>query len=163
MKVRSKSAIWWGLLTIALLAVTNTVTALIVSSANSADHSSVDHVAVQTGDDPARTLCVQDAKLIADTVVEKKLHLEILYSVRCESGWGRITRLDDAGYGNRVKVTIYRRSDPTGPSRQEAVEPDVKSAYTTLIVRQDPTDRLCVVGSTFTGNDVTEAPEPICT
>jgi hypothetical protein len=37
------------------------------------------------------------------------------------------------------------------PTRQEALEPDVNSGYTTLIVREDPSDRLCADGSITAG------------
>ncbi|QQQ79431.1 hypothetical protein IOD16_14095 [Saccharothrix sp. 6-C] len=41
------------------------------------------------------------------------------------------TRKDDKALGNQVEVVIYRRSDPDGTTRQVALEPDVKSAFTT--------------------------------
>jgi hypothetical protein len=73
-----------------------------------------------------------------------------VFSVKCRAAWARITRADDSALGNHVEVVIYRRSDPDGNTRQEAVEPDVKSAFTTLIVRADPTDRLCAIGAVVT-------------
>jgi hypothetical protein len=86
-----------------------------------------------------------------------------VFSVKCRAAWARITRADDSALGNHVEVVIYRRSDPDGNTRQEAVEPDVKSAFTTLIVRADPTDRLCAIGAVVTNGTRSAAVEPICT
>ncbi|RJO70895.1 DUF2690 domain-containing protein [Nocardia panacis] len=151
-----------GLFLIALLMVGAVLTALALTSTGRAERPP-DHAAVNTGDDPANAECDKDAKPIADSVVTGKLRLEILYSSRCGASWGRITRLDNAGSGNRVMVSLYRRSDSTGGSRQDAVQPDAKSASTTLIVRRTPADRFCATGSTSTGAELLEIRDPICT
>lgn len=61
-----------------------------------------------------------------------------------------------------VAVTIYRRADPQGSTRHTAIEADVNSAYSTMMIRSDSTDRLFVVGSIST--DGVDSPEslPIC-
>ncbi|MGW4740684.1 DUF2690 domain-containing protein [Nocardia xishanensis] len=118
---------------------------------------------VQTGADPGRTHCRFDAKVVAGNNAKPQMLLEILFSHTCDAAWARITRYDNAGLGNRLEVSIYRRSDPHGPTRQDAVEPDVDSAYTTLIVRVDPTDRLCATGAVATGAQVEHVSQEICT
>ncbi|WP_224160453.1 hypothetical protein, partial [Prevotella lacticifex] len=88
--------------------------------------------------------------------------LELIFSPQCDAGWGRITRSDDLDMGNEVRVAIFRLSDPAGPSRQPAVEPNAHSAFTTLIVRGDPTARLCVTGSIITGDFASTSARPLC-
>ncbi len=153
---------WWVTGAAALL-VTNAVTALIVrnASAPAPQITTAPHVA--TGDDPGRTPCVDDAKIATSTNKNPQLLLEILFSVKCQAGWARITRYDDKSLGNRVDVSIYRRSDPDGDTRQDATEPDVQSAYTFLIVRTDGTDRLCATGAIVTNGSPSTTVEPICT
>ncbi len=75
---------------------------------------------------------------------------------------GRITRLAGADTNNILSVTIYRRTDPRGPSRQPATEPDTHSALSTLLVRDNPpTDRLCVTGwATIDGQRTASPPTP---
>ena len=94
---------------------------------------------------------------------EPAVLLEILFSAKCRAFWARITRSDDRALGNHIEVSLYRRSEPDGSTRQDAVEPDVKAAFTTLIVRSDPTDRLCATGATLTDGTRVTAVEPICT
>ncbi|GAA3001729.1 DUF2690 domain-containing protein [Actinokineospora diospyrosa] len=148
------------------LVLSNTATGFIVYGATrptaTEQHSTTSALAT-TGDDPAKTVCVQDAKVAAGTTKNPQFLLEILFSGTCQAGWARITRYDDSALGNRLDIEIHRRSDPAGATRQTATEPDVQSAYTTLIVRADPTDRLCATGSITTGEVTEAAVEPICT
>jgi hypothetical protein len=75
-------------------------------------------------------------------------------------GEGR--RTDNRGEGNTISLTAYRRADPEGPATQRAVEPDVQSAYTALIVREDAADRICVSGAVTVGIETIEASRPLC-
>ena len=91
-----------------------------------------------TGEDPALTPCVDDAAVATgDTRADNSL-LEIVWSDKCQAGWGRITRYDGLGNGNTVSIAIYPQTSPDGPDRQEATEHDVQGAYTTLVVRPTP-------------------------
>ena len=116
----------------------------------------------RTGDNPMKTPCTDDARVAATSRDNPAFLLELIYSPQCDAGWGRITRSDDLDMGNEVRVDIYRLSDPTGPSRQPAVEPNAHSAFTTLIVRSDPTARLCVTGSITTGGVASASARPLC-
>lgn len=147
---------------IVILLITNLVTGFVVADVvgTPGDNSRTGE-RVNTGADPERTECVKDAKIAGSNDSNPKFLLEILFSPTCGAGWGRLTRTDHAGLGNQINVSIYRRSDPEGTTRQDAVEPDVDSAYTTLIVRENPTDRLCVTGSISVAGS-TEAAPPIC-
>ncbi|MFD3427314.1 DUF2690 domain-containing protein [Nocardia fluminea] len=153
---------------VAVLIATNTVTAVLVRACTPSPVT--DSVArtdpppvVQTGADPGKTHCRLDAKVAAGNNAKPQMLLEILFSHTCDAAWARITRYDNAGLGNRLEVSIYRRSDPHGPTRQDAVEPDVDSAYTTLIVRVDPTDRLCATGAVATAGHLEPISTEICT
>ncbi|PPJ01220.1 hypothetical protein C5E51_34460 [Nocardia nova] len=152
-----------ALLIVAALAVTNLVTGSVVWLAERPAPAAAQPSA-KTGDNPEQTQCTKDAKVAASRVPDAQQHfkLEIIYSQACQAAWGRITRNDPYGQGNQVTVDIYRVADPMGASRQHAVEPDVESAFTTLIVRRDPVDRLCVTGSVSTGTTVEQAPDPLC-
>jgi len=70
---------------------------------------------------------------------------------------GKVDRTDNSGEGNTISLTTYRRADPKGPATQRAVESDVQSAYTALIVREDPADRICVSGAVTVGTETIEA------
>lgn len=156
----------WGrsrrrvLSTVALLILTNTVTGcLVFMFTRTVDASPAGRAQVITGDDPGKTACLADARVATSVRSDAGFLLEVIYSAQCDAAWGRITREDSSGVGNSVRVSIYRRSDPHGPDRQSADEPD---AYTTLIVRDDPVDRLCVDGS-ITGTHSAHTPVgPIC-
>lgn len=118
---------------------------------------------VVTGEDPGVTPCVDDAAVATSDAREEGALLEILWSDKCQAGWGRLTRYDGLGGGNTLTVAIYPETAPTGPSRQEAVEHDVQSAYTNLIVRPTPDTLLCVEGSFTVDGDVVEVGVPLCT
>ncbi|WP_280247619.1 DUF2690 domain-containing protein [Nocardia abscessus] len=153
---------WWWAAAV-LLVVSNIVTGVLVGFWDRPAGTGAPALLARTGDDPGKTECRHDAKVAVASTAHPMFLLEILFSHTCDAAWARITRYDNAGLGNRLTVVIYRRSDPNGPTRQEAVEPDVGSAYTTLIVRNDPTDRLCASGSASLGDRVETTPQPICT
>ena len=143
----------------ATLLITNVMTGLVVHRISRPEPNSAP---TATGDNPLDTPCLDDAKVATSTNKNPHFLLEIVFSVKCRAAWARITRVDDNALGNHVEVVIYRRSDPDGSTRQEAVEPDVKSAFTTLIVRADPTDRLCAIGAVVTKDTRSDAVEPVC-
>lgn len=119
-------------------------------------------VAVETGADPARTPCVDDATVATgDTRADNSL-LEIVWSDACQAGWGRITRYDGLGQGNTVTIAIYPETAPDGPDRQEATEHDVQGAYTTLVVRPTPETLLCAEGSFTVDGTRIDLGEPLC-
>lgn len=127
------------------VATSAVTTALIVPSLLPADDGP--QIAVSNGEDPAATSCVDDARVASgDTRADNSL-LEIVWSDKCQAGWGRVTRYDGLGAGNTVTIAIYPQTAPTGPDRQEATEHDVQGAYTTLVVRPSPDTLLCAEGS----------------
>lgn len=104
-------------------------------------------ITVTSGENPAATACVDDARVATgDTRADNSL-LEIVWSDKCQAGWGRITRYDGLGMGNTVSIAIYPQTSPSGPDRQEATEHDVQGAYTTLVVRPSADTLLCAEGS----------------
>nr|WP_246461972.1 DUF2690 domain-containing protein [Nocardia transvalensis] len=145
-----------------LLIVTNTLTALITGWIVRDDPPSAGP-SIVTGSNPLDTDCLKDV-VTADSVLAGGgvFELKILYSAACNAAWAKVTRKDGAGFGNRITVTIFRRSDPQGQTRQFADEHDVDSAYTMVIVRQDPTDRVCATGSVTNGRAETTVEPPIC-
>jgi hypothetical protein len=159
---RSRWRLW--LAVGAALVITNVVTGIVVYRASTSDpRTPPDKAQVMTGDNPLKTSCLADARVATSTNANPEYLLEILFSAECSAAWARITRKDDRALGNHVEVVIYRRSDPDGTTRQPAVEPDVKSAFTTLIVRSDPTDRLCATGAVITDGTRSAAVDAICT
>jgi hypothetical protein len=115
------------------------------------------------GQDPAFTACVDDAKVVAADSREADTLLEIIWSSNCYAGWGRITRYDGRAAGNTVSIAIYPETSPHGPARQEAVEHDVQSAYTTLVVRPTPDTLLCAVGAYSVAGVQIDLGDPLCT
>lgn len=119
-------------------------------------------IAVETGLDPATTSCVDDARVATgDTRADNSL-LEIVWSDKCQAGWGRVTRYDGLGNGNTVTIAIYPETAPTGPDRQEATEHDVQGAYTTLVVRPSPDTLLCAEGSFTVDDKRIDLGDPLC-
>lgn len=119
-------------------------------------------ITVATGEDPAHTPCVDDAEVATgDTRADNSL-LEIVWSDKCQAGWGRITRYDGLYQGNTVTIAIYPQSAPDGPERQEATEHDVQGAYTTLVVRPSPDTLLCADGSFTVEGTRIDLGDPLC-
>lgn len=117
---------------------------------------------VNTGEDPATTPCVDDAAVATgDTRADNSL-LEVVWSDKCQAGWGRVTRYDGLGKGNTVSIAIYPEPAPYGSDRQEATEHDVQSAYTTLVVRPSPDTLLCAEGSFTVDGKRIDLGDPLC-
>lgn len=120
-------------------------------------------IQVRTGVDPAMTPCVNDAKISASEDRPHNTRIQIIWSNKCYAGWARIARYDGLAEGNEVTVSIYPETAPKGPDRQDATEPSVQGAYTTLLVRPSPQTRLCAVGSITIGSQTLSLGDPICT
>lgn len=119
-------------------------------------------IVVTTGEDPAQTACVDDARVATgDTRADNSL-LEIVWSDKCQAGWGRITRYDGLYQGNTVSIAIYPQTAPDGPDRQEATEHDVQGAYTTLLVRPSAETLLCADGSFTVDGKRIDLGDPLC-
>ncbi len=106
--------------------------------------------------------CLDDAEIAASSTKNPEFLLELVFSAKCQAGWARVIRRDGNALANQIEVEIYRRSDPAGTSRQKATEADVQAAFTTMIVRTDPSDRLCATGAILTGGNRLGAVEPVC-
>ncbi|GAA2009245.1 DUF2690 domain-containing protein [Microbacterium ulmi] len=127
-----------------------------------AAHRAEPAITVASGEDPAQTPCVDDARVAtADTRADDSL-LEIVWSDACQAGWGRVTRYDGLYAGNTVTIAIYPEPAPDGPDRQEATEHDVQGAYTTLVVRPTPDTLLCAEGSVTVDGDRIDLGDPLC-
>lgn len=120
-------------------------------------------IVVKTGVDPAMTPCVNDAKVAASEDRTHNTRIQIVWSNKCYAGWARIARYDGLEQGNEVMVSIYPETAPHGGDRQDATEPGVQGAYTTLVVRPSPQTRLCAVGSITVGSQTISLGDPICT
>lgn len=152
----------WVVLVLALLIVTITLTALTTRWIVRND-SQPARAIIATGGDPLGTDCLKDV-VTANSARSAggAFELKILYSAACDAAWAKVTRTDNAGFGNRITVTIFQFSDPQGPTRQFADEYNVDSAYTMVIVRHDPTDRLCATGSVSNGPTEVKVDPAIC-
>jgi hypothetical protein len=145
---------------VASAATTLVVASLVVPSTPLAEDAPA--IAVATGEDPAQTECVDDASVATgDTRADNSL-LEIVWSDKCQAGWGRITRYDGLYEGNTVTIAIYPETSPTGPDRQEATEHDVQGAYTTLVVRPSSDTLLCAEGSFTVDGTRIDLGDPLC-
>lgn len=109
------------------------------------------------------TPCLDDAEVATAATRADNFLLEIIWSDKCQAGWGRITRYDGLSNGNIVKVVIYPETAPEGADRQEATEHDVQSAYTALIVRPSPGTLLCVEGEVTVDGRALDLGAPLCT
>ena len=119
-------------------------------------------IAVETGENPVNTQCLEDAAVATgDTRADNSL-LEIVWSDKCNAGWGRITRYDAKSFGNTVTIAIYPQTDPSGPLRQEATEHDVQGAFTTLLVRPSPDTLVCADGSYTVDGKRIDLGDPLC-
>ncbi|MEQ6896526.1 DUF2690 domain-containing protein [Microbacterium sp. KR10-403] len=118
---------------------------------------------VHNGVDPAMTPCVNDAEVATSASRAHNTLIEIIWSNKCYAGWARITRYDEKFSGNSMTVAIYPETAAQGPDRQSATEPNVESAYTTLVVRPTPQTRLCAVGVITLDGESIDLGEPLCT
>ncbi|MCK6068129.1 MULTISPECIES: DUF2690 domain-containing protein [Microbacterium] len=119
-------------------------------------------IEVASGEDPALTECLDDARVVSgDTRADNSL-LEVVWSDKCQAGWGRITRYDGLAMGNTVTIAIYPQTAPHGPDRQEATEHDVQGAYTALVVRPSPETLLCAEGSLTIDGTRIDLGDPLC-
>ena len=118
---------------------------------------------VHNGVDPALTQCVNDAEVATASSRSNHTLVEIIWSNKCYAGWARITRYDEQVSGNSMTVAIYPDTAAHGPDRQTATEPNVQSAYTTLLVRPTPQTRLCAVAVITLGGESIDLGEPLCT
>jgi hypothetical protein len=118
---------------------------------------------VHNGVDPAMTECVNDAEVATSSPRTHNTLLEIIWSNKCYAGWARVTRYDEEISGNSMTVAIYPETAAQGPDRQSATEPNVQSAYTTLVVRPTPQTRLCTVGAITLDGESIDLGEPLCT
>lgn len=163
-----RTLVWWAAASFIVGAVASAAVASLVVSQVYAEQlaaagaSKAPQIAVQTGEDPAMTACVDDARVASgDTRADNSL-LEIVWSDKCYAGWGRITRYDGLGQGNTVTIAIYPETASNGPDRQEATEHDVQGAYTTLVVRPSPDTLLCAEGSFTVDGKRIDLGDPLC-
>jgi transcriptional regulator with XRE-family HTH domain len=134
------------------------------AAARAAPTASADaaRIAVKSGEDPANTKCVNDAKVVAKQSGPQDTLLEIVYSAACHAAWSRIARYDNLATGNEVSTSIYRAIAPNAKDRQSTTEPDAQSAYTTLIVRPTAQTELCAVGSVTVSGQTIDFGKPVC-
>lgn len=137
----------------------DTLTQALAEAAPVAPHA---QIVVENGADPARTPCVDDAEVVASADRANDTRIEIVWSDKCYAGWGRIARYDGKAEGNLVKIGIFPETAPNGPDRQDATEPGVEGAYTTLVVRPTAQTRLCAVGAITVDGETIDLGAPIC-
>lgn len=147
------------------LLVAGVVAALLLPSLVAAEvsaQSSRARIQVTNGTDPAQTECIDDAKVATgDTRADNSL-LEIIWSDKCQAGWGRITRYDGLSMGNTVSISLYPQTAPDGPDRIDVVEQDVQGAYTGLIVRPSDDTLICAEGSFTVDGKRIDLGDPLC-
>lgn len=119
-------------------------------------------IVVSSGEDPAQTVCVEDAAVAASETRADDSLLEIIWSDACQAGWARITRYDGAAEGNAVSASIFRQVAPDAADRQDTTEPGVQGAYTTLLVRPTPETRLCATGEITRDGEHVDLGDPMC-
>ncbi|WP_196814413.1 DUF2690 domain-containing protein [Nocardia sp. BMG111209] len=152
----------WAAIVLAVLIATNTVTVFVTKGIVHGDSQHARPI-IATGSNPLGTECLKDV-VTANSVRPPggAFELKLLYSTLCDAVWAKVARADNAGFGNRITVTVFQFSDPQGKTRQFADEFNVDSAYTMVIVRHDPTDRLCATGSVTNGSAEIKVDTPIC-
>ncbi|KAA9150060.1 DUF2690 domain-containing protein [Microbacterium lushaniae] len=144
--------------------VSGTIAAVIATQILSAQAAgaAAPQIEVASGEDPALTACVDDARVVSGDTRADNLLLEVVWSDKCQAGWGRITRYDGLATGNTVTIAIYPQTAPDGPDRQEATEHDVPGAYTALVARPSPDTLLCAEGSVTVDGTRIDPGEPLC-
>lgn len=142
---------WWVVAGVVVLLVgSNTLTyTLATRSANPPGP-----LTVTSGDDPQQ--CAGDATLANPQVtLPTMMVLKILFSPGCSAVWGKVERLDSAGHGDTITVTVYRDLPRalTDPALHFTVtETNTGNAYTPMIVRSSPAERICVTASMTVDN-----------
>lgn len=160
--VRKTTAIWMAAGSFVLGVAASVGITLLIVPGMLGGSSGGPRITVANGEDPAATECVDDAAVATgDTRADNSL-LEIVWSDKCQAGWGRITRYDGLTTGNTVSISLYPQTAPDGPDRQDVVEQDVQGAYTGLIVRPTDDTLLCAEGSFTVDGKRIDLGDPLC-
>lgn len=171
---RTRRAWWWWLAGFLVIVITNIVTCLVtiavvrpapVGTAPSAPAtvSAFPAEPVRDGMNPNQLPhCLDDVQTV-DSATNEAFTVKVNFSERCNATWGKVERIDGRGLGNTIGIRIYRAAAPDDDTTaQRTSERDATSAFTPIIVRTDPTERLCVDGAVTDGTRTVPAPRPVC-
>lgn len=115
---------------------------------------------VADGTDPQTAGCVRDATTVAARSTPGVGTVKLVYSTSCNAFWAKVERDDDEAVGNKVEAVVYQRD--RAAEGQRAVEVDVSSAYTFVLVRGDLTARYCARGRIWSQDSRSDLGGPVC-
>ncbi|MBW8763711.1 MAG: helix-turn-helix domain-containing protein [Microbacterium sp.] len=119
-------------------------------------------IKVEDGLDPAKTACIDDSEVGAAHQDEKlNALLEVMWSDKCQAGWGRITRYDALELGNSITVRIYPLSNPSYDDGESDTVSNARTIYTYTLNRPGG-DPLCAEGSFTVEGKTFEFDRPVC-
>lgn len=119
-------------------------------------------IKVEDGLDPAKTACIDDSEVGAAHMDEElNALLEVMWSDKCQAGWGRVTRYDALELGNSITVRIFPLSNPSYDDGESDTVSNARTIYTYTLNRPGG-DPLCAEGSFTVDGETFAFAEPVC-
>ena len=172
---RTRRSWWWLVAFLVVVMVTNTITWLVTiavvrpsttettPSASDIAASSPAAATVRDGMNPNQLpQCLNDVQTV-DSTTNESFTVKVNFSEHCNAAWGKVERIDGRGLGNTIEIRIYPAAAPDDDTTaQRTSEKDATKAFTPIIVRTDPTERLCVAGTVTDAARTIPAARPVC-
>lgn len=166
---------WWWLVAFLVVVVTNTITWLVTIAVvrPSTTETTPTTPDIAASSPAAATLrdgmnpnqlprCLDDVQTV-DSTTNEAFTVKVNFSEHCNAAWGKVERIDGRGLGNTIEIRIYPTATPDDDTTaQRTSEKDATKAFTPIIVRTDPTERLCVVGTVTDAARTIPAARPVC-
>ncbi len=166
--------VWWWMVAMLVVVASNIITCLVTiavvrpsttDNAANAPKSAAAPTAepVRNGMNPNQLpRCLDDVQTV-DSATNEAFTVKVNFSEHCNAAWGKVERIDGRGLGNTIGIRIYPAATPAGnTTAQRTSERDATAAFTPILVRTDPTERLCVDGTVTDGARTIPAARPVC-
>ena len=166
--------VWWWVVAVIVVVVSNIITCLVTiavvrpattdTAANAPESPVVSQAGpVRNGMNPNQLpRCLDDVQTV-DSATNEAFTVKVNFSEHCNAAWGKVERIDGRGLGNTIGIRIYPAATPAdNTTAQRTSERDATAAFTPILVRTDPTERLCVDGTVTDGARTIPAARPVC-
>ncbi|MBA5846474.1 DUF2690 domain-containing protein [Gordonia amicalis] len=166
--------VWWWVVAVLVVVISNIITCLVTiavvrptttdTAANAPEAAGAPPAEpVRNGMNPNQLpRCLDDVQTV-DSATNEAFTVKVNFSEHCNAAWGKVERIDGRGLGNTIGIRIYPAAAPAdSTTAQRTSERDATAAFTPILVRTDPTERLCVEGTVTDGARTIPAARPVC-
>lgn len=167
---RRTRRVWWWVVAVLVVVVSNIITCLVTIAVVRPAMTDAAANAPQSPAEPVRNgmnpnqlpSCLDDVQTV-DSATNEAFTVKVNFSEHCNAAWGKVERIDGRGLGNTIGIRIYPAATPAdNTTAQRTSERDATAAFTPILVRTDPTERLCVEGTVTDGARTIPAARPVC-